>query len=400
VLKLLRAYKTEIKPTQKQIQKINQSIGICRWLYNSYLAKNKELYKQYKDGLIDKKQSFMSANNFDKYINNEIKTLAEYNWINNCGSKARKKAICNAEISYKRFFKGQSNFPKFKKKSKSDVKLYFPKNNKGDWKVERHRIMIPSLKNVRLKEYGYIPVGAKVISGTVSKQADKYYVSVIIDIEIQIINQNKNEGIGIDLGLKDFAIMSNGITKKNINKTKKVKKLEKKLKREQRKLSRKYESLRERNKNTKKEGGIATRQNIQKQVAKVQILHQRLTNIRTNYINQTISEMVERKPSYITIEDLNISGMMKNRHLSKAVSKQKFYEFRTKLNNKCNVLGIELRIVDRFYPSSKLCHNCGQIKKDLKLSDRVYKCDCGYEEDRDYNASINLRDAKVYKIAL
>jgi putative transposase len=400
VLKLLRAYKTEIKPTQKQIQKINQSIGICRWLYNSYLAKNKELYKQYKDGLIDKKQSFMSANNFDKYINNEIKTLAEYNWINNCGSKARKKAICNAEISYKRFFKGQSNFPKFKKKSKSDVKLYFPKNNKGDWKVERHRIMIPSLKNVRLKEYGYIPVGAKVISGTVSKQADKYYVSVIIDIEIQIINQNKNEGIGIDLGLKDFAIMSNGITKKNINKTKKVKKLEKKLKREQRKLSRKYESLKERNKNTKKEGGNATRQNIQKQVTKVQILHHKLTNIRTNYINQTISDIVKQNPSFITIEDLNVRGMMKNKHLAKSVAQQKFYEFRTKLNNKCNVLGIELRIVDRFYPSSKLCHSCGQVKKDLKLSDRVYTCDCGYEEDRDYNASINLRDAKVYKIAL
>jgi putative transposase len=397
---LLRAYKTEIKPTQKQIQKINQSIGICRWLYNSYLAKNKELYKQYKDGLIDKKQSFMSANNFDKYINNEIKTLAEYNWINNCGSKARKKAICNAEISYKRFFKGQSNFPKFKKKSKSDVKLYLPKNNKGDWKVERHRIMIPSLKNVRLKEYGYIPVGAKVISGTVSKQADKYYVSVIIDIEIQIINQNKNEGIGIDLGLKDFAIMSNGITKKNINKTKKVKKLEKKLKREQRKLSRKYESLKERNKNTKKEGGNATRQNIQKQVTKVQILHHKLTNIRTNYINQTISDIVKQNPSFITIEDLNVRGMMKNKHLAKSVAQQKFYEFRTKLNNKCNVLGIELRIVDRFYPSSKLCHSCGQVKKDLKLSDRVYTCDCGYEEDRDYNASINLRDAKVYKIAL
>ena len=396
---MLRAYKTEIKPTQSQIQKINQSIGICRYLYNSYLAKNKELYQQYKDGLIDKKQSFMSANDFDKYINHEVKTLEEYNWINSCGSKARKKAICNAETSYKRFWKGHSKFPRFKKKAKSDVKLYFPKNNKGDWKVERHKITIPTLKNVRLKEYGYIPIGAKVISGTVSKQADKYYVSVIIDTKISLIQQNKNEAIGIDLGLKDFAICSNGKTYKNINKTKKIKKLEKKLKREQRKLSRKYESLKERNKNTKKEGGNATRQNIQKQVTKVQILHHKLTNTRTDYINKTISEIVKQKPSFITIEDLNVSGMMKNRHLSKAVSKQKFYEFRTKLNNKCTVLGIELKIVDRFYPSSKLCHNCGQIKKDLKLSDRVYKCDCGYEADRDYNASINLRDAKIYNIA-
>ena len=395
--KLLREYKTQIKPTEQQKQKINQSIGICRYLYNSYLANNKELYQQYKDGLIDKKHSFVSANDFDKYINHEVKTLEEYNWINCCGSKARKKAICNAETSYKRFWKGQSKFPRFKKKSKSDVKLYFPKNNNTDWKVERNRIMIPTLKNVRLKEYGYIPTNVKVVSGTVSKQADKYYVSVSIDTDTSSIKQNTNKGIGVDLGLKDFAICSDSETFKNINKTKKVKQLEKKIKREQRKLSGKYESLKERN---KKEGGNATRQNIQKQIVKVQILHHKLNNVRTDYINKTISQIVKQKPSYITIEDLNVSGMMKNRHLSKAVAKQKFYEFRTKLNNKCNVLGIELRIVDRFYPSSKLCHNCGQIKKDLKLYDRVYRCDCGYEEDRDYNASINLRDAKVYKIAL
>ena len=178
-----RAYKTEIKPTKKHIEKINQSIGICRWLYNSYLAKNKELYEQYNQGLIPKEKAFMSANDFDKYINNEIKILDNFKWINNCGSKARKKAIQNAETAYKRFFKGQSKFPRFKKKNKSDVKLYFPKNNKGDWKVDRHRIMIPTLKNVRLKEYGYIPVGAKVINGTVSKkQIDIMYQLLLIQI--------------------------------------------------------------------------------------------------------------------------------------------------------------------------------------------------------------------------
>ncbi|MGN9136343.1 RNA-guided endonuclease InsQ/TnpB family protein, partial [Clostridium sp. HCP1S3_B4] len=253
-----RAYKTEIKPTQKQIEKINQSIGICRWLYNSYLAKNKELYEQYKQGLITKEKAFMSANDFDKYTNNEVKVLDDFKWINNCGSKARKKSMCNAETAYKRFFKGQSKFPKFKKKSKSDVKLYFPKNNKGDWKVERHRIMIPTLKNVRLKEYGYIPVGAKVISGTVSKKADRYYVSVIVDIDAPII-KNTNKGIGIDLGLKDFAICSDGNIYKNINKTQRIRKLEKKLKREQKRLSRKYEFL-------KKRGGTATKSNINKKI--------------------------------------------------------------------------------------------------------------------------------------
>ena len=394
--KLLKAYKVEIKPTLKQIQKINQSIDVCRWLYNEYLATNNQLYVQFKKGLIDKKQAFMSAIDFDKHINNEVKILEEYSWINNCGSKARKKAILNAETAYKRFFKGQSKFPRFKKKNKSNVKLHFPKNNKGDWKVERHRIMIPTLKNVRLKEYGYIPVGAKVISGTVSKKANRYYISVIIDVDDIKPQENINEGIGIDLGIKDFAICSNKQTYKNINKTKRVRKLEKKLLREQRKLSRKYESLKLRN---KKEKGDATRQNIQKQIVKVQILHQRLTNIRTDYINKVVSNVVRNKPQYIAIEDLNVKGMMKNRHLSKAVAQQKFYEFRTKLTNKCNALGIELRIVDRFYPSSKLCHKCGSIKKDLKLKDRIYKCECGYEEDRDYNASLNLRDAKIYKIA-
>nr|WP_198023208.1 RNA-guided endonuclease TnpB family protein [Clostridium algidicarnis] len=396
--KLLKAYKTEINPTEIQKQKINQEIGVCRYLYNSYLAKNKELYQQYKDGLIDKKQSFMNANDFDKYINHEVKTLDEYIWINSCGSKARKKAMCNAETAYKKFFKGESKFPRFKKKKNQDVKIYFPKNNKGDWKIERHKLMIPSLKNVRLKEFGYLPVGANVVSGTVSKKANRYYVSVLVKVE-EKYQVNSNEGLGIDLGLKDFSIMSNGITKKNINKTKRVKKIEKKLKREQRKLSRKYESLKLRNKNIKKEGGNATRQNIQKQIVKVQKLHQALGNVRENYLNQSVNEVVKQNPSFVTIEDLNVRGMMKNKHLSKAISKQGFNMFRVKLTNKCNEYGIELRIVDRFYPSSKLCHECGSIKKDLKLSDREYICECGYKEDRDLNASLNLRDAKIYKIA-
>ena len=395
---MLKAFKTEIYPTQSQKQKINQSIGICRWLYNSYLAKNKELYELYKNNKIDKKDAFMSANNFDKYINNEVKTLEEYSWINSCGSKARKKAICNAETSYKRFFKGQSKFPRFKKKNKSDIKLYFPKNNKTDWKVDRYRINIPTLKWIRLKEKGYIPTNARVVSGTISRKADRYYVSVICEIDWNVPSGEYKEGLGIDLGIKDLAICSDKTIYKNINKTQKVKKLEKKLKREQKRLSRKYESLKIRNK--KEKGGIATRQNIQKQVVKVQRLYQKLSNIRTDYTNKTVSNIVKQKPSYITIEDLNVKGMMKNRHLSKAVAQQKFYEFKTKLEYKCNLFGVELRIVDRFYPSSKLCHRCGSIKKDLKLKDRVYKCnECGYTEDRDLNASFNLRDAKIYKIA-
>lgn len=395
---MLRAYKTEIYPTQAQKQKINQSIGVCRWLYNSYLAKNNELYELYKNNQIDKKEAFMSANNFDKYINNEVKTLEEYEWINLCGSKARKKAICNAEIAYKRFFKGQSKFPRFKKKKNREVKIYFPKNAKNDWKRKRHLIQIPTIGKTRLKEKGYIPTNAKVVNGTVSRKADRYYVSVICEVDWNIPSGEYKEGVGIDLGIKEFAICSDGSKFKNINKTSTVKKVEKKLKREQRKLSRKYESLKIRNKNIKE--GRATRQNIQKQIVKIQKLHQRLTNIRTDYINKTISKIVKQKPSYITIEDLNVKGMMKNKHLSKVIASQKFFEFKTKLEYKCSLFGIELRIVDRFYPSSKICNSCGCIKKDLKLKDRTYKCnECGYIEDRDLNASFNLRDAKIYKIA-
>lgn len=394
---MLKAYKTEIKPTQQQIQKINQSIGICRFLYNSYIAKNQSLYQQFKDGLIDKKEAFISANDFDKYINNELKVLDEYKWIDSCGSKARKKAICNAESAYKKFFKGKSKFPRFKKKNKSDIKLYFPKNNKTDWKIERHRINIPTLKWVKIKEFGYIPLNAKVISGTVSKKANRYFISVVCEVEELQNVKIRTEPIGIDLGLKDFAVCSNGKIFKNINKIQNVKKLEKKLKREQRKLSRKYESLKKENKNRK---GEATRQNISKQVLKVQRLHKRLSDIRTDYINKTISEIVRQNPSSITIEDLNVRGMIKNRHLSKAIAQQKFYEFRVKLENKCKQNQIELRIVDRWYPSSKKCSGCGHINKKLKLSDRVYVCECcGLVIDRDYNASINLKEAKIYKVA-
>jgi len=185
--------------------------------------------------------------------------------------------------------------------------------------------------------------------------------------------------------------LSNGKTYKNINKSAKLRKLEKQLRREQRCLSRKYENL--------KKGESAQKANIQKQRLKVQKIHHRIDNIRTDYINKTIAEIVKAKPSYITIEDLNVSGMMKNKHLSKAVASQKFYEFRNKLKVKCGDNSIELRIVDRWYPSSKLCHCCGSIKKDLKLSDRIYKCDCGYTEERDCNAALNLRDAKTYEVA-
>ena len=385
--RLLKSFKTEINPTEEQKARIRKTIGTCRYVYNFYLGHNKALH--------DDGEKFMTGKSFSLWLNNEyIPDNPDKTWIREVYSKAVKKSIEDGCTAFTRFFKHQSDFPKFKKKGKSDVKMYFVRNNPKDCQCERHRLKIPTLGWVRIKEKGYIPTtkdGYMIRSGTVSVKAGRFYVSVLVEIPDINIDNNSNEGIGIDLGLKDFAIVSNGKTYRNINKSAGLKKLEKQLIREQRSLSRKYENL--------KKGKSTQRANIQKQKLKVQKLHHKMDNIRTDYINKTIAEIVKTKPSYITIEDLNVKGMMKNRCLSKAVASQKFYEFRTRLKAKCDENGIELRVADRFYPSSKTCHHCGSIRKNLKLSDRIYRCECGYVADRDLNAALNLKDAKTYRIA-
>lgn len=379
---MLITYKTEINPTSSQIDKINKTLGVCRFLYNNYISENIKAYKNNK--------SFITGYNFDKYVNH---TLIPNNlWIKDAYSKARKKAIMNAEMAFKNFFKGKTKFPRFKKKGKCYNSFYFVKNSKMDCIIQRHRIKVPSLGFVRLKEKGYIPVGKTVKSGHISKQANKYFVSVIIDIDASKPISTYNNGLGIDLGIKEFAVLSTGKIYKNINKLRVIKNIEKRLKREQKRLSKKYEN---------KKKGIATlNRNIYKKISKIQKLYYRLSCIRTDYINKIVNEVVKTKPQFITIENLNITGMMKNRHLSKAISNQKFYEFRTKLINKAKILNIEIRLADTFYPSSKLCSCCNNIKHDLELKDRIYKCKyCGLEMDRDYNASLNLMNCQNYKLA-
>ena len=384
---MLKSFKTEINPTEEQKARIRRTIGICRYVYNFYLGHNKVLH--------DNGEKFMTGKSFSLWLNNEyIPNNPDKTWIREVYSKAVKKSIEDGCTAFTRFFKHQSDFPKFKKKGKSDVKMYFVRNNPKDCQCERHRLKIPTLGWVRIKEKGYIPTtkdGYMIRSGTVSVKAGRFYVSVLVEIPDVNIGNNSNEGIGIDLGLKDLAIVSNGKTYRNINKSAGLKKLEKQLIREQRSLSRKYENL--------KKGESTQRANIQKQKLKVQKLHHKMDNIRTDHINKTIAEIVKTKPSYITIEDLNVKGMMKNRCLSKAVASQKFYEFRTRLKAKCDENGIELRVADRFYPSSKTCHHCGSVRKNLKLSDRIYRCECGYVADRDLNAALNLKDTKTYRIA-
>lgn len=392
--KLLRSYKTEIFPTSEQKQIIHKTIGVCRFIYNFYLAHNIEIY--------EKEHRFVSGYDFSKWLNNEyLPQNPDFLWMQGVSSKSVKQSIMNADKAFRNFFKGKAGFPHWKKKRNSDVKMYFVRNGtKQLISCERHRIKIPTLDWVRLKEKGYIPTNSEthmIKSGTVSMKAGRYYVSVLVEEPEPKKPVLNDFGIGIDLGVKEFAVCSDGRSFANINKSVHVRRLEKSLRRQQKKLSRKYESLKKLPNNLK---GEATRQNIRKQTLKVQKLYYKLDCIRTDYISKVISELVKTKPMWITLENLNIRGMIKNRHLSKAIAQQKFFEFRTNLTAKCREYGIELRFVDRFYPSSKTCHNCGCIKHDLKLSDRIYICpECGYTADRDFNASLNLRDCQLYQIA-
>lgn len=379
---MLISYKTEINPTSSQVDKINKTLGVCRFLYNAYISENIKAYKNNK--------SFITGYDFDKYANSIL--TSNHLWIKDAYAKARKKAIMNAETAFKNFFKGKTKFPKFKKKNKCHNSFYFVKNNKTDCIIQRHRIKIPSLGFVRLKEKGYIPVDKVIKSGYITKQANKYFVSVIVDTDISKPIPAYSNGLGIDLGLKNFAVLSTGKIYKNINKSRIVKNIEKRLKREQKRLSKKYEN--------KKKGVATLSKNIHKKISKIQKLYYKLSCIRTDYINKIVNEVVKTKPRFITIENLNITGMMKNRHLSKAIANQKFYEFRDKLISKVKRLDIEIRLADAFYPSSKLCSCCNTIKHDLKLKDRTYKCNnCGLEMDRDYNASLNLMKCQNYKLA-
>ena len=384
---MYKALKIEIKLTVEQKIKVCQTIGTERFIYNEYIKYNQE---QYELG-----NKFVSANDFSKYINNVyLPNNPDKKWIKDISSKSVKQAMIYGEKAFKNFFKGLSAFPVFKKKGKNELGAYFVKNNKTDFEFYRHKIKIPTLKFVRVKEYGYIPKNANIKSGTITKIADRYFLSLIMEIEDTVKASNtSSKGLGVDLGIKDIAICSDGRVFKNINKTKKVKKLKKKLKREQRKMSRSIEYSKS------KKIKLRELKNFNKKKLKVQKIFYRLNCIRDDYNNKIVNEITRAKLKYITIEDLKVSNMIKNKHLSKAIQEQNFYAIRTKLINKCKERNIELRLVDTFYPSSKTCSCCGGVKKDLKLNDRIYKCcNCGIEMDRDYNASINLEQAKVYKI--
>lgn len=374
---MLKAFKTEISPTDEQKTKINKTIGTCRFIYNFYLAHNKELHES--------GQEFMSGKAFSVWLNNEcLPAHPEKAWIKEVSPKSVKKATEDADRAFRNFFEGRARFPRFKKKHKSDVKMYFVRNSPTDCLCERYRLKVPTLGWVRLKEKGYIPTGIPIRSGSVSMKAGRYYVPVLVDMpETGARGRPRGQPLGIDLGLKEFAVLSDGTVYPNINKTDRVRKLERRLRREQRRLSRRQKG-----------------KNFRRQVLVVQRLYQRLDRIRTDYLNKTVNGIVKAKPSHVAIEDLNVSGMMKNRHLSRAIASQGFYTFRERLIRKCREYGIEVRIADRFFAPSKTCHSCGHVKKELKLSERTFICPiCGLMIDRDLNAALNLRGTIKYRLA-
>lgn len=380
-----RAFKTEVALNPEQETKFFRTIGVCRYVYNLFIDVNRSNYQK---GI-----RYMNAKAFSVWLNHDyLENNPDKKWIKEVSSKAVKKSLEDANTAYRKFLRKTAGFPRFKKKFRNDSKMYFVKTDaKAVIRCERHRIRIPTLGWVRIKEKGYLPTKSVITSGTLSAEAGRFYVSVLTEVPAHDCKEAPGQdGIGIDLGIKTFATLSDGRTCPNINHTPKVKKLEKKLKREQRCLSRKYHA--------KKKGGAAEK-NIRKQLLKVEKVHQRLKNIRHEYIRQTVNEIVRTKPSYVAVEDLNVKGMMKNRHLAKAIAEQDFYFFRQYLVQKCGEYGIEVRLVDRWYPSSKTCHECGKVKRDLKLSERVFRCSCGYTDDRDHNASLNLRDAAEYVVA-
>ena len=387
---MIKTYKIKLKPNNKQKTKMLQFCGAKRFAYNWALNKQKENYAS--------GGKFISDCELRKQFT-QLKKTEEYKWLYSISNNVTKQAIKDCCMAYKRFFNGYGKIPKFKSK-RTDSPSFYVDNMKIKFtndKVKLENIATSKKKNkaklnwIRLSEKNKIPTDCKYINPHVVYDGINWFICVGIEIKDNL-EEPINNGVGIDLGIKDLAICSDGNTYKNINKTQKIKKLEKRKRRLQRSISRKYL-------NSKEGGRYYKTSNIIKSEKKLLKLNHRLTNIRNNYLHKVTSEIINRKPKFITIEDLNVSRMMKNKHLSKAIQQQKLYEFRRQLEYKCKWNNIELRIVDRYYPSSKLCHNCGQIKKDLKLSDRIYKCDCGYAEDRDYNASLNLRDSKIYKLA-
>ena len=399
--KIYRSVKIRLLPTKEQEILFWKSVGVARWSYNFFLGYNQEKYKEWLDD--NTKERFVSENDVRKYINNVLKKTT-HTWLKEVGSNVMKQGVKDANTALQNFFKHNKGYPKFKSKKHSKPSFYvnYERLRRTPNGFQGERIGVVKTRESLPK----IPKGQKYVNPRISYDGKFWYLSVSFEVKKTdvILSDTK---LGIDLGIKELAVVSNQdgtMVKKyhNINKTYEVKRLERKLKREQRKFSRKI--LMNTSHYTDKGRPIYSKdlelcKNIQKQKGIIQRLYRRLLNIRTNYLHQTTTEIVKTKPSRIVLEDLNVRGMMKNRHLSNSLMCQKLYAFRYQIEYKAELYGIEVLIADRWYSSSKTCHKCGNVRRDLKLSDRVYRCDCcGNVVDRDINASINLANYSIESI--
>ena len=379
---MIKSLKVMLIPNSIQNTKMFQYAGAARFAYNWALSREQENH--------EKGGKFIPDTELRKEFT-RLRNSDEYAWLQNISNNVTKQAIKDACNAYKNFFKGLQQYPRYKTKKRSmpkfyqdNIKLKFTDTHvKLEGFSSSRKANKQKLNWIRLAEHGRIPADARYMNPRISFDGSNWWISV--GIECPDSREELSEhGIGIDLGVKDLAVCSDNHTYKNINKSQTIKKLEKRKRRLQRSVSRKYEQ-------NKKKGKYCKTNNVIKKEKLLLKVNHRLTNIRKNYLHQTTSEIVDRKPRFICIEDLNVSGMMKNRHLAKAVQSQGFHEFHRQLEYKCKNAGIQLIVADRFYPSSKLCSCCGSVKKDLKLSDRVYRCSCGNVMDRDLQAAINLK---------
>ena len=389
---MLLTRKIRLKPTPEQELLFWKSAGVARWAYNYFLSENNRVWQEYlANGETGEKS--VSEGKVRKYINQVLKKTT-HTWLSEVGSNVMKQAVKDADTAFKAYFKGISEKPCYKSKRKSKPSFYVNYESLSRKNGGFHGEKIGLVKTS--EPLPKLPKGKKYSNPHISFDGKYWYLSVGYEVS-EIKCKLTGESIGIDLGIKDLAICSNGKTYKNINKSHEVRRLEKVLKREQRKLSR----MQERNISCYKIVGnkripvfikpSEECRNFQKQKRKIKLVYRKLTNIRNNYLHQTTTEIVKTKPSRIVMETLNVKGMMKNKHLAKAIQKQKFYEFKRQICYKCQKYGMEFVEVPTFYPSSKTCSCCGCIRRDLKLSDRVYRCnECGLVIDRDLNASLNL----------
>lgn len=386
---MLISKKIRLKPTPEQDILFRKSAGVARWAYNYFLSENERVYQEYlTNGKTGSKS--ISEGAVRKYINNVLKKTT-HKWLSEVGSNVMKQAVRDADKAMKEYLQGLRGKPHYKSKHKSKMSFYVNYETLSKKNGGFHGEKIGFIRTA--EPLPSIPKGTKFSNPRITYDGKYWYLS--IGYEIPSTNAElTGESKGIDLGIKDLAVCSDGKVYKNINKTKRVKKLKKKLKREQRKLSRMIENNIDKYVGNHKpvfKRPLIECKNIQKQKHVIQLLNRTLTNIRDNYLHQTTIEIVKTKPSRIVMETLNVKGMMKNKHLAKAIAEQKLYEFKRQIMYKCQKYGIELVEVPTFYPSSKTCSSCGNVKRDLKLSDRIYKCDkCGLVIDRDFNASINL----------